>query len=69
MHIFQGAGVELAISSAGNYRLLRTKGTTVRKMIDCLIATFCIENGHLLLHRDRDFEPFEQYLGLRVIHP
>jgi hypothetical protein len=40
----------------------------VRKTIDCLIATFCIAHEIYLLHRDRDFDPFEHYLGLRVIH-
>jgi len=59
----------LAIQSARNYRTIRKKGITVRKTIDGLIATFCIENGHELLHNDSDFDPFEQYLGLRVIHP
>jgi predicted nucleic acid-binding protein len=41
----------------------------VRTTIDCLIATFCLEAGHALLHRDRDFDPFEEYFGLRVVHP
>ncbi len=59
---------ELAIQSARNYRLLRSQGVTVRKTIDCLIATFCIENEAELLHRDSDFDGFEQHLGLRVIH-
>ena len=62
-------GEDLAVASARNYRLLRSKGITIRKTIDCLIATFCIEHGHQLLHRDRDFDPFETHLGLRVIHP
>lgn len=56
----------LAILAAANYRHLRQKGITVRTTIDCLIATFCIENGFALLHNDRDFEPFEKHLGLRV---
>ena len=59
----------LAIQSARNYRLLRQKGITVRKTIDSLIATFCIENDVELLHSDSDFDPYEQYLGLRVVHP
>lgn len=41
----------------------------VRMTIDCLIATFCLRGGHSLLHRDRDFDPFERYLRLSVIHP
>lgn len=67
--VFRSGGTELAIAAAGNYRGLRARGRTVRRMIDCLIATFCIMHGHSLLHRDRDFDPFEQVLGLRVIHP
>lgn len=58
-------GKEIAIRSAVNYRALRAKGITVRKTIDCLIATFCIEHALDLLHNDRDFDHFEQ-LGLRV---
>jgi predicted nucleic acid-binding protein len=54
----------LAHESAANFRKLREKGVTVRKTIDCLIATWCIENGVPLLHSDKDFEPFEQHLGL-----
>jgi len=61
-------GRKIAIQSAGNYRLLRSKGITVRKTIDCVIATYCIENNLELLHNDRDFDPFEQHLGLRVLH-
>jgi predicted nucleic acid-binding protein len=68
-HIFETGGKDLAVASALNYRILREKGYTVRRTIDCLIATFCIESGHELLHRDRDFEPFEKVLGLRVVHP
>ncbi|HEY5055731.1 MAG TPA: PIN domain nuclease [Acidobacteriaceae bacterium] len=67
--IFEIGGTALAIAAAENYRILRAKGITVRKTIDCLIATFCILHGHALLHRDRDFDPFEEHLGLRVVHP
>ena len=58
----------LAWQSARNYRLLRRKGITVRKTIDSLIATYCIENEHELLHNDSDFDGYEKYLGLRVVH-
>jgi predicted nucleic acid-binding protein len=67
--IFDTGGVELAIAAAHNYRHLRAHGLTVRKTIDCLIATFCIAGDHALLHSDRDFDPFEEVLALRVIHP
>ena len=59
-------GQGIAIKSANNYRLLRKKGITIRKTIDCLIATFCRENHLELLHSDKDFEPFEKYLNLKV---
>ena len=59
----------LAVQSARNYRFLRQKGVTVRKTVDSLIATYCIENDHELLHNDSDFDGYEKHLGLRVIHP
>lgn len=59
----------LAVQSARNYRTLRQKGITVRKTIDCLIATYCIENDHELLHNDRDFDAYEEHIGLLVVHP
>lgn len=65
--IFPTGGIEMAIESALNYQELRTKGFTVRKTIDCWIATFCIREGYELLHRNRDFDPFESELGLRVV--
>lgn len=67
--IFETGGRELAIEAARNFRSLRQRGHTVRKTIDCLIATFCLRQGHSLLHRDRDYDHFEEILGLGVIHP
>lgn len=67
--IFDTGGIGLAVAAARNYRHLRARGLTVRKTIDYLIATFCIVGDHALLHSDRDFDPFENTLGLRVIHP
>lgn len=69
LEVFETGGIELAREAARNYRTLRDRGLTVRKTIDCLIATFCLREQHSLLHRDRDFDPFEQFLGLLVIHP
>jgi predicted nucleic acid-binding protein len=68
-HVFSTGGPDLAIAAAGNYRTLREQGHTVRKTIDCLIATFCLEGNHELLHRDRDYNAFEKVLGMRVVHP
>ena len=67
--VFETGGVILAREAARNYRALRGRGHTVRKTIDCLIATFCLRGEHSLLHRDRDFDPFEKFLELSVIHP
>jgi len=60
-------GEAIAIQAARNFRLLRQRGVTVRKTIDTIIATRCIEDGYTLLHDDRDFDSFEKYLGLRVV--
>lgn len=60
-------GQELAIKSAMNYRLLRKKGVTIRKTNDIFIGTFCIHYAFDFLHNDRDFDPLETYLNLKVI--
>lgn len=67
--VFEGLGHEVAVEAAKNFRFLQRRGFTVRKTIDCVIATFCIAEGHRLLHRDSDFDAFEMHLGLRVVHP
>ena len=69
LEVFETGSVALAREAARNYRALRSRGHTVRKTIDCLIATFCLREQHWLLHRDRDFDPFETYLDLSVVHP
>jgi len=58
-------GHALALEAAQHYRSLRAAGVTVRSSLDVLIASFCIDRGYTLLHRDRDFEAFEQLRGLR----
>jgi predicted nucleic acid-binding protein len=58
---------ELAVRAAVNYRFLRRRGITIRKTIDLIIGTFCIERGHALLHSDRDFEPMQRLLGLETV--
>ena len=58
-----------AIDAARNYRQLRAAGRTIRNTIDVLIASYCLRHHHSLLHRDRDFDAFEELLGLAVIHP
>jgi len=66
LEYYDFVGKEMAIIAAENFRKLRKKGITVRKTIDVLIATFCIEFGFELLHNDRDFDPMEAVLGLRI---
>src|SRR5580700_726543 len=66
--VFETGEIDLAVAAAQNYRRLRRQGYTIRRTIDCLIATFCLQNGHSLLHRDRDFDAFEEALGLVVVH-
>ena len=56
----------IAIKSAENFRTLRKKGLTIRKTIDSIIATYCIENQTILLESDKDFEPFSKHLGLKL---
>jgi predicted nucleic acid-binding protein len=58
---------DLAVRAADNYRSLRARGITIRKTIDLIIGTFCIEHGHALLHSDRDFEPMARFLGLQTV--
>lgn len=57
----------LAIHAARNYRALRDAGITIRKSVDLIIGTYCIENGHTLLHADRGFDAMESVLGLAVV--
>lgn len=60
-------GDEIATRAARNYRTLRRAGSTVRKTIDLLIGTFCIERSFRLLHDDRDFDQMERLLGLSIV--
>jgi predicted nucleic acid-binding protein len=62
-------GQSIAIQAAKNFRTLRSIGVTVRKTIDTVIATRCIESGLPLLYSDRDFDPFVEHLGLRSALP
>jgi predicted nucleic acid-binding protein len=63
------AGQDIAIQAAMNFRALRALGVSVRKTIDTVIATRCIESGLPLLYSDRDFDPFVEHLGLRSALP
>ena len=58
-------GADLALAAAQHFRSLRAAGVTPRSSIDVLVAAFCIERDYALLHRDRDFDAFEELRGLR----
>jgi predicted nucleic acid-binding protein len=64
---FEMVGFGIAEKSASNYRLLRSKGVTVRKTIDVLIGTFCAEHGFELVHCDSDFGLMAKHIGLDII--
>ena len=65
LRIVELGGQDVAIQAARNFRILRGQRITIRKTIDTIIATRCIESGFILLYSDRDFDPFVQHLGLR----
>ena len=67
LEVIELGGQGVAIQAARNFRALRNLGVTVRKTIDTVIATRCIESGYDLLHNDRDFDPFAKHLGLRIV--
>ncbi len=65
--VYTPTWVEIALKSAENFRLLRRHGITIRKTVDCLIATFVLERGFALLYSDRDFDPFALHFGLDAV--
>lgn len=66
LQYYDFVGRKTAIKAAQNFRMLRKKGVTIRKTIDVLIATFCLEHGFELLHNDKDYDSIEAILGLQV---
>jgi hypothetical protein len=54
------------VRAAEVYRSLRKQGITIRKPVDCMIASVAIEHDILLLHNDRDFDYMAKYSNLRV---
>jgi predicted nucleic acid-binding protein len=59
-------GEDGALRAAHHYRALRAAGVTVHSPIDVLLASYCIEHDHALLHADRDFDAIESLRGLKV---
>lgn len=66
LEYFDLVGKSIAIEAAQNFRTLRREGITIRKTVDMLIATFCLMHDFELIHNDRDFDPIEEKLGLKV---
>jgi predicted nucleic acid-binding protein len=66
LDVIELGGAEIAIKAAQNVRTLRKLGFSIRKTIDTVIATRCIEDGYALFQNDGDFEPLVKHLGLRV---
>ena len=64
---FDMVGFDIAEKSAANFRMLRSKGVTVRKTLEVLIGTFCAENKHRIVHCDSDFDRMSKYIGLDVL--
>lgn len=67
LDVYSLANPILAIKAAEYYRRLRKKGVTVRKTVDLIIATYCIENDIALLHSDKDFQPFHDAFAMDVV--
>lgn len=59
-------GLENALLATEHHRALRARGYTIRSPIDVLLASYCITHGHMLLHRDADFDVMETLRGLSV---
>jgi hypothetical protein len=54
------------LRAAEVYRSLRKKGITIRKPVDCMIASVAIEYDNHLLHNDRDFDHIAKHSNLRI---
>mgnify|MGYP006275009845 CR=1 FL=1 len=59
-------GKSLAIKAASNFRFLRSNGVTIRKTVDMLIGSWCIEHEVELLHNDKDFDRIATQLPLQI---
>jgi predicted nucleic acid-binding protein len=57
-------GTDNALQAAARYRQLRAQGRTVNSPIDVLLASYCMDQGHVLLHNDADFESLQILGGL-----
>jgi predicted nucleic acid-binding protein len=58
--------LETVDQGAKIYRACRRRGLTIRKTIDCLIASVCIENDFELFHNDSDFNLIAKATSLQI---
>ena len=65
--LFLPMSYETFLRAAEIYRDLRQKGITIRKSMDCMIASVALEQNIPLLHNDKDFKPIESHFGLKVL--
>jgi len=66
LDIVEIGGLDNALLAAAHYSALRAQGYTVRSPVDVLLASYCIRHGHMLLHRDADFDVMAALRGLQV---
>ncbi len=52
--------------AAALYRRCRRRGETVRKLMDCLIASVAIRAGVPILHYDADFDVLARHTELQI---
>jgi len=67
LDVVEIGGLENALLAAEHYYALRAQGYTVRSPVDVLLASYCISHGHMLLHRDADFDVMAALRGLQVV--
>jgi predicted nucleic acid-binding protein len=67
LDVVEIGGLDNALLAAEHYSALRAQGYTVRSPIDVLLASYCIAQGHMLLHRDADFDVMAALRGLQVV--
>ncbi|MGI8518671.1 MAG: type II toxin-antitoxin system VapC family toxin [Acidimicrobiia bacterium] len=51
------------------YRQARRRGQTIRRTLDCLIASVCIRESLPILHSDSDFDRLAVSTDLRIVMP
>jgi predicted nucleic acid-binding protein len=65
--VFHASDDAMVIEAAKYSRKLSRRGRAVKSTVDCLTATFCIRNNHILLHADWAFDQFARFYGLHDI--